>query len=880
MNKVNHRFLAGLLVTVGLVAFLVGSTRQQVLAATAYDLGCQSVQTSGVVTSYWGCTFGSVRDGAAISSAQAEADARTFLATHADVLTFDSGHVAEMALVEVKHGLGTTHTRLEQVFNGYPVFGGSLTVNQGPTGQVQSLHSSYVSELEAGVVSAERSAATAEMLAMQAINALALRHPSPSRLVWFPHKTQAILAWEITVYSAYPLGDFLTVVDAQSGDILFQENRIAFDDGSGQIYHPNPHQTQGSGTNLNDSNDADSTTLSNQRINVTLNRLDSGTGLLVGEWVSLTLGGGESVAVANETSRIYNYTRNDPRFEQVVIYHTVDQIAAWFHELGFDDDTGTPNGIRDFPSLANAHWNDADQSFYSTGDDAIHFGDGGVDDGEDGDIVAHEYGHAIQFNQNANWGGGEMGAMGEGFGDYLAASFFVDDGVAAYQAANAACVGEWDASSYDNNTPPCLRRVDGNKTYPDDLVDQVHADGEIWSRALWDIHGDLGRDTTMQLVLQHHFALPASATMPTAALAMIEADVNLNGGANDAALREAFCDRGILSGENCTPSAPQAALSVRAVSWSDAGGNNNGFPDPGETISVMVELENGGSADATAINSTLASTGAGASIGSNTSAYPDLAVSDSGTNIIAFTATVDPATCGNTLEFEFVASYNNSVANNASLTHPFTIAVGEFTGTTSTHAWSGSLAIPDNNSVGVSQSISVPSGEAISDLDVNITAAHSWVGDLAFTLAHPNGTSVMLIDRAGFPAGDYGCSEPNIDVTLDDEAAEPVESACSSTAPAIGGSLMPENALSAFDGEFAEGDWVLTVSDNVGVDTGTVTAFSLDITTGGYTCQAVTPTAVSTSAIGTRPPVRDVLLLLTVLLSLCAYVSHRRIHRL
>ncbi len=77
-----------------------------------------------------------------------------------------------------------------------------------------------------------------------------------------------------------------------------------------------------------------------------------------------------------------------------------------------------------------------------------------------------------------------MGAMGEGFGDYLAASFYAGAGDVTYQSSNAACVGEWDASSYSSTSPPCLRRVDGTKTHPADVVGAVHADGEIWSAAL------------------------------------------------------------------------------------------------------------------------------------------------------------------------------------------------------------------------------------------------------------------------------------------------------------------------------------------------------------------------------------------------------------
>ena len=55
---------------------------------------------------------------------------------------------------------------------------------------------------------------------------------------------------------------------------------------------------------------------------------------------------------------------------------------------------------------------------------ALHMGDGGVDDAEDADVIVHELGHAIQDAQVPGFGPGtktEQAAIGEGFGDFLAA---------------------------------------------------------------------------------------------------------------------------------------------------------------------------------------------------------------------------------------------------------------------------------------------------------------------------------------------------------------------------------------------------------------------------------------------------------------------------
>ena len=99
------------------------------------------------------------------------------------------------------------------------------------------------------------------------------------------------------------------------------------------------------------------------------------------------------------------------------------------------------------------------------------FGTGGVDDAEDAEIILHEYGHAIQDDQVPGWGQHEEGsAMGEGFGDYNAASFFAE----TKPLANETNVGNWDATSYSGAEPPYLRRLDSNKKYPKDLTHEPH----------------------------------------------------------------------------------------------------------------------------------------------------------------------------------------------------------------------------------------------------------------------------------------------------------------------------------------------------------------------------------------------------------------------
>lgn len=140
--------------------------------------------------------------------------------------------------------------------------------------------------------------------------------------------------------------------------------------------------------------------------------------------------------------------------------------------------------------------------------------------------------------------------------------------------------------------------------------------------------------------------------------------------------------------------------------------------------------------------------------------------------------------------------------------------------------FNGTLAIPDNTPAGVTNVLAGFAGTLI-DLNVRLEASHTWVGDLRMTLSH-GATTVAVLDRPGVPASTNGCSANDVAVTADDEGADgTIESACAGTPPAVAGTRTPNEALSAFDGQDFAGNWTLTVSDNVGIDTGSLTRWCL-----------------------------------------------------
>lgn len=215
----------------------------------------------------------------------------------------------------------------------------------------------------------------------------------------------------------------------------------------------------------------------------------------------------------------------------------------------------------------------------------------------------------------------------------------------------------------------------------------------------------------------------------------------------------------------------------------------------------------------------------------------------------------------NTAHFWRVKANNGCGSGNYSSTFGFTTAA--------VYCLSPALAIPDNNATGVTSTMNVGSNGNLTDLNVYINVTHTWVGDVKFTLTNQStGTVVTFFDRPGVPASTFGCSGDNIDATLDDEAGSPVENQCAGSTPTISGSFTPNNSLSAFDGQSFSGNWILTASDHVSSDTGTVNQWCLvPSLSGGATATPTTvpstatstpvpPTATSTSVAATPTPTR------------------------
>lgn len=138
------------------------------------------------------------------------------------------------------------------------------------------------------------------------------------------------------------------------------------------------------------------------------------------------------------------------------------------------------------------------------------------------------------------------------------------------------------------------------------------------------------------------------------------------------------------------------------------------------------------------------------------------------------------------------------------------------------------LSIPDGVGIPVNDWMEINDADTILDLEVEVVVDHTYVGDLEVGLTHLSTlTSAQLIDRPGVPGSEYGCDSDDINVLLSDEATNSVENECEMVAPAITGTAMPQEPLSAFDGEDINGMWQLSVTDNESADEGQLVSWCL-----------------------------------------------------
>jgi len=487
-----------------------------------------------------------------------EQAARTFLKEAGKLFGIAPEDVPNLTVARTLTHRNTEVVRFRQTVRGVPVFGGEVVVmRDGRDKHISWVHSRFFPGLNVDVTP-KISAQEAYAIARQQLPFQQIQKRLDPELVVYP-EGQGRLAWRVQIPSLAPLGDWEIFVDAHTGEVFFLRDQAKYADGSGMVWHPDPlttaHRFYGDTPEWRDNNDADNDSLNGQRRVVLLRGLTydatAGGYVLRGPWAWL------NDAIENPISPLpvladstaFVFTRAQQQFEAVMVYFHFDSLQRYFQNT-----LGIPFANAE-PQDADPHGlNGADNSYYVPSMDYIAFGEGGVDDAEDADEIVHEYGHAIQDDIVPGWGaGGDAGAMGEGFGDYLATTWSMAVDTFRWQ----------DVFTWDGHNPFWPgRRANTGKIYPDSLVGRVHADGELWNSALMDVVWamiragysiDSARHIMDYLVVKHHILLSTSATMPEAAQAIIQVDQTDFGGAHLSFILPAFDARGLVDMSQYVP---------------------------------------------------------------------------------------------------------------------------------------------------------------------------------------------------------------------------------------------------------------------------------------------------------------------------------------
>lgn len=153
-----------------------------------------------------------------------------------------------------------------------------------------------------------------------------------------------------------------------------------------------------------------------------------------------------AIAPPSSAEPRWSFKIGESGLSDVMAYYHIDRSQRYLQSLGF---TGS-RAIQGDPIPVDANAEDGqDNSHYSPQGNALTFGKGCAPDAEDADVILHEYGHAISHDilkrAGSVWAGGDSRAVGEGFGDYWAATSRVTNSPEGDQF-HADRVFNWDAA--------------------------------------------------------------------------------------------------------------------------------------------------------------------------------------------------------------------------------------------------------------------------------------------------------------------------------------------------------------------------------------------------------------------------------------------------
>ncbi len=237
----------------------------------------------------------------------------------------------------------------------------------------------------------------------------------------------------------------------------------------------------------------------------------------------------ESAPYSSSDVQSFRLIRDDRGFADINAYYHLDLAQRHLKALGF---TELIPGALDIDTDAGYQ----DNSLYDPFERRLELGRSGVPDAEDPMVIWHEFGHGVQHHILPDLGEeGDWGAIGEGFGDYLAASHRQRS--EAGRQFEPAMVFNWDAR-FTDRTPRQLddlrARYHPDYRYPAHRTINGSNGDQLWGTPLFQAlltavaeHGEAARDDFDRVIIESHFGLGPAIRMPQLARITVDTAARL-----------------------------------------------------------------------------------------------------------------------------------------------------------------------------------------------------------------------------------------------------------------------------------------------------------------------------------------------------------------
>jgi len=470
-----------------------------------------------------------------------EQTAQNWLNQHKKELKIQSNH--ELKMLFNRKGPSGENFRYYQFINNVQVFDASIVVHVSKNNEVTYHSSTYDSEINTINTIPTISKEQALNIVKNELNINTITYLENKLFIYHKDKNTN-LVYRIVTHSYNRSGAWESIIDAQNGevistkDIAYYHEKNKKDDkknkktsnktlsvnvnGTGMVYNSDPLTATLNtyGGNYSDNNDATNTTLNDARTSVTLIGIEqNGSNYkLKGQYVEIADLTAPSTGLFVQNSPDFNFTRDQQGFEAVNAYYHTDKSIRYINQtLGITLISLYNGGVLKYDPHGD---NGNDNSYYTGG--TLNFGEGGVDDAEDADVILHELGHGLH-DWITNGSLSQVDGLSEGCGDYWANSYKRSLGQWNSSDASYYYVFGWDG----HNEYWSGRVTNNNAHYPEGLGGGIHAEGTIWASCLMEIWELVGKENIDKAFLEGLAMTNSNTNQQNAAIAVRQAAIDM-----------------------------------------------------------------------------------------------------------------------------------------------------------------------------------------------------------------------------------------------------------------------------------------------------------------------------------------------------------------